>query len=156
MPLDNGNEKTYTKNTVLMTVGNFPLVQTKYASEFPDGEIVLKYGNHIRPNNGFGYLHIIAEHTADLDSHRLEHTIEGVISYIQLIFCTGARIYSEFFRNKKGNYRPTIVWSKVGTLILERETLPNGDARYSVVTAYGKRNPNGTLIGTIPSKKTPN
>jgi hypothetical protein len=37
MPLDNGNEKTYTKNTVLMTVGNFPLVQTKYASEFPEG-----------------------------------------------------------------------------------------------------------------------
>lgn len=151
----NENKEVPTKNTILATVGGFPIVKAQYIGEFPEGEIVLKYGNHLRPNSGFGYIHIIAEHTADLDLHGLEHTIEGVINYIQLIFCTGARIYSEFVRNKQGNYRPTVVWSRVGTLILEKEFLPAGEIRYSVVTAYGKKNPVGTQIGSIPRKKRP-
>ena len=61
--------------------------------------------------------------------------------------------YTEFFMSKN-KYIPTIFWTKVGIVILQREELPNGTNRYSVITAYGKQSPVGQKIGTIENKKT--
>lgn len=153
-PQQKATELKCSKNTIIGSVGDFPTLQAKYVQDFPPGEIVLKYGQHLAPNRGFGYIHIIAEHTADLDKHNLEHTIEGVIAYIQLIIKAGAGIYSEFFHSK-GNYIPTVFWSKIGMVVLQREQLSTGETRYSIVTAYGKQSPVGQKIGNIGYKKTP-
>lgn len=147
--------REYTKNTVIAKVGDFPTVYIKHSEDFPPGEIVLKYGQHLSQSRGFGYLHILAEHTADLDRYNLEHTIEGVVGYINLIIKTGAGIYSEFFYSRGTKYIPTIFWSKIGMVVLQREDLQNGETRYSVITAYGQQSPRGRKIGVIGNKKTP-
>ena len=143
----------HSKNTIVGVVGDFPTIKAPNTEEFPTGEIVLKYGDHLTQSRGYGYVHILAEHTADLDKHKLPHNIEGVLEYIRMIIKPGAGVYTEFFMSKN-KYIPTIFWTKVGIVILQREELPNGTNRYSVITAYGKQSPVGQKIGTIENKKT--
>ena len=137
---------TITKNSIISEVGLFPELHERYKKDFPAGKICLKHGEHRGVNRGFGIVHILAEHTADLSDHNLPHTSDGVIDYVNLILRSGARIFSEF-NSVRGFHRPTIIWSLVGTVVLERQCV-NGEIMYSVVTAFGQKQPKGTQIGT--------
>lgn len=65
-----------------------------------------------------------------------------------MIFQSGAKIFSEF-SDVRGNHRPMIVYSRIGTVVLERKEI-EGESVYSVVTAFGRTSPRGTQIGTMP------
>lgn len=142
-----------TKNSIIKEIGYFPVLNAKYSSDFPEGKIVLKHGEHKGANRGFGYIHILAEHSSDLTNNKLSHDEEGVAEYIGLIVQFGAKIYCEF-NQVRGNHRPMIVRSRYGTVILE---LLNIDevAIYSVITAYGSSRSRGIQIGSIPRTKAP-
>ncbi|HFC3297987.1 TPA: hypothetical protein ACFIW2_001989 [Neisseria gonorrhoeae] len=47
-------------------------------ADFPAGQIVLKHGEHKKVNHGFGVIHILAEHKADLTRFGLSHDETGV------------------------------------------------------------------------------
>lgn len=68
-----------------------------------------------------------------------------------MIFQSGAKIFSEF-SDVRGNHRPMIVYSRIGTVVLERleRKEVEGESVYSVVTAFGRTSPRGTQIGTMP------
>lgn len=137
------------KNKIISEIGNFPTLSANYSTDFPAGLIVLRHGNHKSFGKGFGYIHILAEHTEDLTLHGLSHDETGVIAYIQLIISSGAQIHCEF-SDLRGNHRPLIINFRVGTVVLEKKIL-NGTICYSVVTAFGrKKNPLGQKIGVIP------
>ena len=143
------------KNRIIKEIGVFPLLNKSYRQDFPVGKIVLKYGEHRKANRGFGVVHILEEHKDDLTRHGLPHNEEGVILYIEMILQGGARIFSEFSA-VKGAHRPMIIYSRVGTVILERTQILD-EIVYSVVTAFGGVTPRGTQIGTIPkTTKAPN
>jgi hypothetical protein len=136
-----------TKNTIISEVGYFPELNKKHRLDFPAGRIVLKQGEHRGPNRGFGVAHILAEHKSDLTKYTLDHSTDGVISYVKLILRSGAKIYSEF-ASVRGFHRPTVIRSLVGTVILERQEI-DGEIFYSVVTAFGSKSAKGTQIGTF-------
>lgn len=136
-----------TKNTIISEVGDFPKLRETYRSDFPEGKIILKHGEHRGPGRGFGIAHILAEHESDLDHHSLPNSEDGVISYIKLILHSGALIYSEF-EGIGRPHRPTIIRSSIGTVVLERQEI-NGETLYSVVTAFGGKSAKGTQIGTF-------
>lgn len=136
-----------TKNTIISEVGYFPELNEKYRLDFPAGKIVLKQGEHRGPNRGFGVVHILAEHKSDLTKYNLNHSAEGVARYVKSILHPGAKIYSEF-ASVRGFHRPTVIWSLVGTIVLERQEI-DGEIFYSVVTAFGGKNAKGTQIGNF-------
>lgn len=144
--------ETLTKNSVVAEVGIFPELHERYKFDFPIGKIYLKHGEHKGVNRGFGVVHILSEHTADLSGWNLPHTADGVIAYVKLILRSGARIFSEF-NAMRGFHRPTVIWSSVGTVILERQQF-QGEMVYSVVTAFGRKRPLGTQIGIYQTEKT--
>ena len=92
-------------------------------------------------------MHILAEHKSDLTKYTFDHSADGVISYVKLILRSGAKIYSEF-ASVRGLHRPTVIWSLVGTVVLERQEI-DGEIFYSVVTAFGRKNAKGTQIETF-------
>lgn len=136
-----------TKNTIIYEVGKFPVLHERYHIDFPEGIIVLKYGEHKRANRGFGVVHILAEHTSDLKKYALEPNEKGVADYVALIISSGAKIFSEF-SGVRGNHRPMIIKSSVGTVVLEKQDI-EGKTVYSVVSAFGRKTGVGTQIGTI-------
>lgn len=136
------------KNRIIKVVGEFPLLNGPHKQTFPPGIIVLKQGRHKGVNKGFGVEHILAEHTADLNDHKLSFDTQGVIQYVEMILQTGAGIYSEF-SNTRGFPRPMVVRSRFGTVVLERQER-DGLTTYSVVTAFGGTMARGTKIGTMP------
>lgn len=136
------------KNRIIKHIGHFPLLIEKYRGDFPEGAIVLKLGEHRGANRGFGVLHILAEHAADLEKHSLTADETGVCAYVELILTTGAGIYSEFAA-LRGYHRPMVVYSRVGTVVLERQEI-DGETVYSVVTAFARTSPRGVKIGSIP------
>lgn len=136
------------KNKIIAQIGIFPVLSENYTTDFPTGTIILKHGEHKRFGCGFGVVHILAEHTADLSKYGLSHDEIGVIAYIRLIIKSGAKIYSEF-NNLRGNHRPMIIHSLIGTVILEKQII-NGVVHYSVVSAFGRKNAYGHQIGIIP------
>ncbi|HGO8941410.1 TPA: hypothetical protein ACLBFJ_001633 [Neisseria meningitidis] len=94
-------------------------------------------------------IHILAEHKADLTRFGLSHDETGVtLLCVEMIFQSGAKIFSEF-SDVRGNHRPMIVYSRIGTVVLERKEV-EGESVYSVVTAFGRTSPRGTQIGTMP------
>lgn len=136
------------KNKIIRQIGTFPLLREQYRKNFPTGIIVLKHGEHKGAGRGFGAIHILAEHTADLKRNGLSFDEDGVCRYIEMILQTGAGIYCEF-DNLKGLQRPMIVRSRIGTVILERQKI-NGLTFYSVVTAFGGTKARGIKIGIMP------
>lgn len=135
------------KNEIIKQIGTFPLLREQYRRDFPTGIIVLKHGEHKGAGRGFGAIHILAEHTADLKRNGLSFDEAGVCRYIEMILQTGAGIYCEF-DNLRGPQRPMIIWSRIGTVILERQK-KNGLIYYSVVTAFGGTKARGTKIGIM-------
>lgn len=136
------------KNTIIKEIGTFPLLSEKFRVDFPVGKIVLKIGEHRGANRGFGVIHILAEHTADLTKHELSLDENGVADYVALILQSGAQIFSEF-NSLRGFHRPMIIYSRAGTVVLERQEI-NGESVYSVVTAFARKNPRGQKIGVMP------
>lgn len=136
------------KNRIVREIGIFPLLSEKFRVDFPTGKIVLKTGEHRGANRGFGVVHILAEHTADLARHELSLDENGVADYVALFLQSGAQIFSEF-DNLRGFHRPMVVYSRIGTVVLERQEI-NGDSVYSVVTAFARKNPRGQKIGVMP------
>lgn len=136
-----------TKNTIICEIGQFPKLHERYRTDFPAGCIVLKYGEHKQVNKGFGIIHILAEHSADLRLYKLEESEQGVIEYVKLILTQGADIFSEF-NDLRGNHRPMIIRSAFGTVVLEKQYFDN-KVIYSVVSAFGRKIPKGTKIGTL-------
>lgn len=65
-----------------------------------------------------------------------------------LILQSGAQIFSEF-ANLRGFHRPMVVYSRIGTVVLERQEI-NGESVYSVVTAFARTSPRGQKIGVMP------
>jgi len=135
------------KNEIIKQIGTFPPLREQYRKDFPTGIIVLKHGEHKGAGRGFGAIHILAEHTADLKRNGLSLDEVGVWRYIEMILQAGAGIYCEF-DNLRGSQRPMIVWSRIGTVILERQK-KNGLTYYSVVTAFGGTKARGTKIGIM-------
>lgn len=138
------------KNKIVKEIGLFPILSEQYRIAFPTGQIILKHGEHKGANRGFGVVHILAEHKADLTRFGLSHDETGVTLYVEMILQSGAKIFSEF-SDIRGNHRPMIVYSRIGTVILERKEI-EGKSVYSVVTAFGRTSPRGTQIGTMPQK----
>lgn len=136
------------KNKIVKEIGVFPVLPKQYRITFPTGQIVLKHGEHKGANRGFGVIHILAEHKADLTRFGLSHDETGVTLYVEMILQSGARIFSEF-NSLRGNHRPMIVYSRIGTVILERQEI-SGQIVYSIVTAFGRTNPRGSQIGIMP------
>lgn len=136
------------KNKIVKEIGVFPILSEQYRITFPTGQIVLKHGEHKGANRGFGVIHILAEHKADLTRFGLSHDETGVTLYVEMILQSGARIFSEF-NNLRGNHRPMIVYSRIGTVILERQEI-SGQIVYSIVTAFGRTSPRGSQIGVMP------
>lgn len=136
------------KNHIVKEIRTFPLLSEKFRKDFPTGKIVLKTGEHRGANRGFGVRHILAEHTADLTKHELSLDENGVANYVALILQSGAQIFSEF-NSLRGFHRPMVIYSRVGTVVLERQEI-NGESVYSVVTAFARKNPRGQKIGVMP------
>ena len=120
----------------------------------PAGDIYLTLGRHFGPNRGFGANHIWVDHLQEIAkyhglshvSHDDERGLKLVAGYVAAIIQPGTPVYCEFAHIKTN--RPTILSSKIGTVILEQRTI-NDENVYSVVTAFDLRQPRGTLIGRV-------
>jgi len=104
----------------------------------PSGHIILKRG----VPNAFGVAHIWARHKQDMNALGYS-SIEQVPHYVAEIVHPGAVIQYESDKRYK-NHRLTIVKSERGIAILEFI-----DNAYSIVTAYNRKRPRGSIIGSV-------
>jgi hypothetical protein len=126
--------------------GYVPLIHSNGETIEP-GAIVLKIGRHISVNKGFGANHIWSEHEKEL--RNLDYSGRaGVSEFVSKIIRVGTPIHCEF-NCIRGNHRPTVLRSRYGIAVLEKERLIDGTFRYSVVTAYTKKYAEGSCIGKI-------
>jgi hypothetical protein len=108
---------------------------------FASGLVYLKEGRHNGPNNGFGVLHIWAEH---FPSERDTTAAEAQITeFVANILIAGSSIHY----NAEQEDRALIWRSSKGLVILEERRDAEG-THYSVVTAF-RGQLRGALIGTI-------
>ena len=115
------------------------------------GRIILRVGQHFSANRGFGANHIWDEHHPELIKAGYS-SVHDTSQFVADIIKPGVPIFCEF-SSVRGNHRPTVLRTSVGLVILEPVTLGDNELVYSVVTAYTKRNAQGTKIGEI--KKAP-
>jgi hypothetical protein len=89
--------------------------------------------------------HIWARHKAEIlaRGYSLE---EDVAKYVADIVRLGSPLFCEFGHIQ--NVRVTVVRTTIGIAVLEHKTHADND-HYSVVTAFARRNPHGTRIGTV-------
>ena len=110
------------------------------------GEIFLRVGIHIGPNNGFGIRHIWEAHQSDLAKFGCT-SIEQIAQHIANMVVHKAPIYCEF-NQVRGNHRLTVMKTPAGSLVLEPRDDRSGFGYY-VVTWYPKRRASGTLVGQV-------
>lgn len=111
----------------------------------PKGPIHLKSGKHNGPNKGFGAAHIWAEHRREMEVRG--HTMrEHVPAYVAEIVCPGASVFCEFENMSKWQ-KLAVIRTAIGTAILQY--VASKEAHYSVVTAFARKNANGTRIGSV-------
>lgn len=108
---------------------------------FPEGHIYLKWGQHIKEHNGFGCSHIWQQHGLEAKFRKYCTSVEDIPALVNRIIVPGTQILDT------GKYRPAVVKSPIGTIILD---CPN-DSRdhYSIVTMYFTSNARGVVIGSI-------
>lgn len=109
------------------------------------GPIYLRKGEH-RGNGGYGVMHIWGAHEYDL--RKLGYLQpEDVAIYVDLIAQPGAPIYLQ--EHRQGNRRLSVLRSHTGILVLEprHERPQQGGYGFYVVTAFPKRQAQGTLLG---------
>jgi hypothetical protein len=109
---------------------------------FAGGLVYLKEGRHNGPNNGFGVLHIWAEHfKKETDPGAAESRIA---LYVSSILIAGSSIHYSADREDRA-----LIWSNSkGLVMLEERTGGEEGIHYSVVTAFRGRL-KGALIGEI-------
>ncbi len=119
----------------------------------PGGEVYLCVGAHRGTGRGFGVIHIWEAHKADLLRYGCA-SIEGVATHIAKMITPGAKIYCEFREQRDGN-RIAVIRSTAGMVILEPRHHRGRGLGYYVITWYPKRQPDGTLVGTVPRVTRP-
>ncbi|WGO91850.1 hypothetical protein QCD61_19330 [Pseudomonas viciae] len=122
----------------------------------PAGEIYLRAGKHIGPNQGFGVRHIWTQHGHELPRYGCK-AIHDVATYVSSIIVQGAPIFCEFHQ-RAGGYRLTVLRSSKGCVILAPFlAIPSEPESnfYSVVTAYKHQRVHGTQVGKVQTKKAP-
>jgi hypothetical protein len=143
------NKNTFILNPKTNTYifGNVDIRNKAYIGKFLNGEIRLRYGNHIGVNRGFGVMHIWEEHSKELEVMGYK-AIEDVAHYISDIITLGAHV-QYITRNTHAKSRLTVVGTSKGIAILEYQDDVESEGFYSVVTAYKKARPKGVLIGSV-------
>jgi len=140
---------------------DFPMIRSG-AHVFQAGPVFLLYGKQWGKHNGFGVVHILAEHANEIPlvkSHaRLvprcpkaptPQAVLAVSLFVADICSTKARIACEF-AGMRGNHRPIIVKTHAGTVILEyRICKETRSPYYSVVTAMSSTKAKGSVIGSL-------
>ncbi len=113
-----------------------------------EGPIFLLNGRHFPDGRGFGLQHIWIKHKDEIRRKGYE-TLEDIPRYILDIINQGAKIYDEGGILKHPKY--TILKSRLGICIVrfEGDHTRKIDPFYTVVTAYPKENPHGSLIGEM-------
>lgn len=126
------------------------LQKTSRGVIIPGGPIVLKRGRY--GSGGFGAAHIWQRHEREMRKAGFLTETE-VVLYVASIICPGSALYCEFERIR--DTRLTVVRGVVGTAILEHKPHDPQGPCYSVVTAYGAKNPSGTRIGKVEAVPQP-
>ena len=114
---------------------------------FCEGNIMLRVGEHIKANRGFGVRHIWAEHSKELIRMGY-HSVDEVARYISDIINVGAPIFCEF-NNLRGNHRIAVLRTSKGIVFLEKKYDGRNEVFYSVVTAFSSKKAHGTKIGNV-------
>jgi hypothetical protein len=117
---------------------------------FAQGEVFLKYGQHIARNRGFGVAHIWAEHYKELAKlgYNTENISLNVAHYISDIIVSGIPLFCEF-NDIRGNHRIAAIRHHIGVCYVEEKTDNSDNIYYSVVTAFRNAKPRGTRIGSV-------
>lgn len=110
----------------------------------PAGHIILKRGRY--GQGGWGARHIWQRHEKEMRKAGFA-TESDVARYVASIIIPGTPLYCEFARIQ--DTRLAVVRSATGTAILQHQDDHSIGACYSVVTAFGGRNPQGTRIGKV-------
>jgi hypothetical protein len=120
----------------------FPKLKGVGGRAFAGGLVYLKEGRHNGPNNGFGVLHIWAEHfTGESEANAAEVKIA---EYVATILMTGSSIHHSADQEDRA-----LIWgNSKGLVMLEERAAGEEGVHYSVVTAFRGRL-KGTLIGKI-------
>lgn len=144
-PKSNKNQSIINPKTGTVYFGRIDEIKNaKYY--IPAGDILLKEGEHIGPNRGFGVQHIIFEHKDELA--RLGYTTqECVARFVSDVICTGAGIYCEFSHLTKS--RVTVLKTSLGVVVIEERVDGQNNIFYSVVTAFTANRAHGIKIGAI-------
>ena len=112
----------------------------------PAGEIRLFRGRHTGPNRGFGAVHIWAEHKREMAALGFD-AYDDVAGFVATIVRQGTPV---FFGDRNWRaLRVMAVRSRSGTGILEHREPRDGDAHWSIVTAYTGTRTHGTRVGTV-------
>lgn len=112
------------------------------------GHIYLRKGEHFANGSGFGVEHIWAAH--EYDMRNLGYLIpEDVAAYVAHIVQVGTPIFCDL-KAPKNRRRMHVLRSYYGLLILEPIHVRQRDGLgYYVVTAFPKKQTNGTKVGEI-------
>jgi hypothetical protein len=108
---------------------------------FAAGLVYLKEGRHKGPNNGFGVLHIWAEHFASESD--LKTAESKITEYVATILISGSSIHYSAEQEDRA-----LIWGNSKGLVMLEERTGTEGMHYSVVTAFRGRL-KGALIGKI-------
>ena len=135
-------------DTGCMSFGIVPKIKVRgLACE--QAEIHLFEGRHWGPNRGFGKTHIWAEHQTEMRQMGLGSEDE-VGKYVASMVRSGSWLYLPKRRSKTNRCRLLAVRSTAGMAVLEfRPGARPGRGIWSIVTAYSRKQPHGTRLGTV-------
>lgn len=135
-----------TKNQrILNSDGNESFGTLPHINEdFPSGSIFLRLGfkgSGFSRRGAFGLRHIIEKHGSEIG---FDDAV-GAIAFVEQILSTGAVIKLD----RKDGVRLLVINSSHGMVILEKKTPQGEPIHYSIITAYGKVNYPGTILGQM-------
>lgn len=110
----------------------------------PAGTVRLYFGR-CHGTGGFGVHHIWDRHHKGIAS--CSDAITTISSQVASILCTGADIYHEPSADR--GHRVMVLRSSHGVAVVELRSPGGAGQHYSVVTAFGRRNANGSRVGAV-------
>ena len=113
--------------------------------ECSETHVVLREGQHIGPNRGYGSEHIWAEHQREMAAIGL-HSPAEVPLFVLSILKPGTPLHFQ-----GGDWRKTrlmAVRATAGTVVLEHRQQRHGDV-WSIVTAFAGTKTHGARVGTV-------
>jgi hypothetical protein len=124
----------------------FPAIKnSRLGIDFPEGDVILRHGRHIGPNQGFGLVHIWQEHF--LTAADLTVATPMVTTYLLDCLRVGAAIHWEGGMGRE--HRAMIARLAVGAVIVELRNDADNDPNYSIVTGIPGGQTKGPLIGGL-------